>query len=163
MRILSTTCLALLFATACSDIGLFPKDGDAGAPDDPASEEDASTPVALDCVRDQLTGVELCGAVSACPEVWVERDRFPHCGFRPRPGAIDLICACDNFICSMGMAVTCEQAKVLLQTQSELGVCMQVHEGRCLDSQPEKPPSSNCDPTCIAECAGNPTCYEFCC
>lgn len=160
---LTSSLLALLFVTACSDIGLFPQGGDAGAEGGSEIEEDASTPVALDCVRDQLTNVELCAAVSACPDVWVERDRFPHCGFRPRPGVIDLVCACDGAICSMGMASTCEQAKALLQTQSELSVCLQVHEGRCLEPQPGTPPSSNCDPTCISECAGNPTCYEFCC
>lgn len=162
MRSILTTCALLLFSTACLEIGVVDQT-DAGADAGPQNGQDASTPVALDCARDERSGVEICTAVSACPDVWVERDRFPHCGFRPRAGVIDLVCLCDDFVCSMGMASTCEQARALLQSQTELGVCMQVHEGRCLDTQSQNPPSSNCDPTCISECAGNPTCYEFCC
>lgn len=159
---------ALLFTTACGEIGLFPKEeSDAGAAGDSGEERD-STPIGLGCARDPVSGVELCAALSACPNVVVERDLFPHCGFRPRAGVIDMVCACDGWICSMGMASTCEQAAALLQTQSELGVCLQVHDGRCLDAQPGGGPQPGandpkCDPVCISECAGNPTCYEFCC
>lgn len=159
--------LALLLATGCLEVGLPTDSVDGGAdaqPDDDDEGDDDATPIAHDCVRDPVTSVELCAALSACPDVWVERDRFPHCGFRNRAGVIDLVCACDGFICSMGLAATCQQAKELLATQSELAVCMQVHEGRCLEVEPQQPPTDpKCDPVCISECAGAPSCYELCC
>ena len=156
--------LALFLASGCLDIGM-PTDSADGGSDAQTDDEDEAdpTPVAYDCVRDPVTSVELCSALSACPDVVVERDRFPHCGFRNRAGTIDLVCACDNFVCSMGLASTCQQAKELLASQSELTVCMQVHEGRCVEVGAEQPSDPKCDPICISECAGVPSCYELCC
>lgn len=155
---------ALFLATGCIDLGMPPEDLDGGTDAQPDAEEpEEPTPIGLDCTRDEITGVELCAALTACPGVVVERDRFPHCGFRNRADQIDLVCACDNFVCSMGLASTCQQAKELLATQSELMVCMQMHEGRCLEVGTPQPSDPKCDPVCLSECAGAPSCYQLCC
>jgi len=155
--------LALLLASGCIELGMPNEELDGGTDAQPDDDEPEPTPVGVDCVRDGVTNVELCAALTACPEVVVERDRFPHCGFRNRADQIDLVCACDNYICSMGLASTCQQAKGLLATQSELMVCMQVHEGRCVEVGAPQPSDPKCDPVCLSECAGAPSCYQLCC
>jgi hypothetical protein len=76
-------------------------------------------------------GIVLCRAISLCPDVVVDSDMFPSCGFRVRGETIDLECWCDTALCPMGAPTTCEAAARLLDSQSEMGVCLQVHEGRC--------------------------------
>jgi hypothetical protein len=76
-------------------------------------------------------GVVLCRAISLCPQLVVDSDLFPNCGFRIRGEAIDLECWCDRALCPMGVPTTCEAAARLLDSQTEIGVCLQEHEGRC--------------------------------
>jgi hypothetical protein len=159
-------CLAALVALdGCVNFGLDPSaDGGAdGGADAAASSSDADLDATSgsNCATDPLSGAVLCAAISLCPQTKVDRDQFPDCGFRIHGDAIDLECSCQGALCAMGSAATCEQAAALLSGQSEQGVCTQVSEGRCI-GQPQPSGSSNCDPSCASDCAGDPTCMQMC-
>ena len=100
--------------------------GDAGT-----AAQDAG-PVGEGCGVESQTGITLCVATSLCPEVVVDTQSFPHCGFRIVGGQVDLVCGCSEAVCSMGAFSTCAQAAQLLTGQTEAQVCTQVAEGRCL-------------------------------
>lgn len=158
-------CLAaLLTLGGCLQFGLDPST-DGGADGGAGSASDASprAPTGADCAQDQLTGVVLCAENSLCPDVRVDRDKFPNCGYRVQGTVIDLQCDCQGALCSMGSAATCEQAATLLAQQSEQWVCTQVSEGRCF-GEPirDSGSSSSCDRSCANDCAGVPTCLQMC-
>lgn len=154
--------IALLALDGCLQFGLD-KSSDGGAEGGAASTSDggADTPSGVDCTQDELSGASLCAQISTCPEVRVDRDQFPNCGFRVHGDAIDLECGCQGALCSMGSAATCQQATALLAGQTEPQVCMQVSEGRCL-GQPVPGGSSTCDHLCASECGGAPSCLQMC-
>ena len=157
----------LLVLVSCIDFSVTPKGSDAGGSDAAASKRDAAVPDAgasagINCGNDPQTGQELCLGLSSCPGLVVNQNTFPGCGFRPTGGAtIDLECACSGFICPLGTATTCAQAKSLLAGQTYAGVCVQVSEGRCTSAARPSPPSS-CDKTCASQCGGDPTCLQGC-
>jgi hypothetical protein len=132
--------------------------GDGGAP-----AADAG-PVGEGCGTDPETGLTLCLATSLCPTVVVDPQALPGCGFRLHGGAVDLICACYDSICSMGAFATCAQAAQLLETQSQATVCAQVAEERCatVASPGEAPGGGTCDRQCIQECGGGAGCAQVC-
>lgn len=157
-------CLAALLALdGCVNFGLDPSaDGGAdAAAQSAASDAGDEAMTGLDCAQDELSGAILCAQISFCPEVRVDRDQFPDCGFRIHGDAIDLECGCQGALCSMGSAATCQQAAALLAGQTEPGVCTQVSEGRCF-GQPVPGGSSTCDHGCAADCAGVPSCLQMC-
>lgn len=158
---------ALLSLGGCLQIGQDPST-DGGADGGPASTSDAGSSagaaVGSDCAQDQLTGAVLCAQSTVCPGLRVERDRFPNCGYRINGTAIDLQCDCQGALCSMGVAATCDDAARLLAEQSEMWVCAQVNEGRCL-GEPIRgggAGESKCDRACASDCAGVPTCLQMC-
>jgi hypothetical protein len=103
---------------------------------------------------------------------------FPHCGFRIKSGATELVCACGQLLCSMGTYTTCTQAAALLMTQTEQQVCTQLAEDRCSAGTAAPSGSSGtsgtsgasgssgasgtCDHTCLAECGGGGGCASIC-
>jgi hypothetical protein len=123
--------LVLPLVSACVLPTLEPKDkgSDAGGSD--AGSSDAAPKVTGAGCSERAPGVSLCAAISTCPNVVVDPDQFPRCGFRIRGTAIDLECACGTALCPMGVPTTCEQAARLLDSQNEFLVCAQVDEGRC--------------------------------
>lgn len=123
------------------------------------------------CGIESGSGTQLCIATSLCPTVVVDTQAFPHCGFRIKAGASELVCACGDALCSMGVFTTCAQAASLLTSQTEQQVCTQVVEGRC-SVAPATPGSSgtsgtsggnpSCDKQCLSECGGGGACASIC-
>ncbi|MBX3228994.1 MAG: hypothetical protein KIT84_41315 [Labilithrix sp.] len=166
---------------ACLDIpGITsPEEDTSAATADAGATSDAGY-VGGGCGIEQTTGQQLCVATSMCPSLVVDVHAMPHCGFRVRGGAVDLLCACGASLCSMGVFNTCAQAGNLLENQSEAAVCAQVAEGRCLEAPvtpnaPAEPPvetttsSSStsgapdpCDRQCVKDCGGGAACASVC-
>jgi hypothetical protein len=152
------------------DVG-GPRGADAGASSAPIAS-DAGGPTGVDCAEDPITRVTLCTATTKCPNLAVDHDQFPRCGFRIREGgAFDLECWCDRWVCPMGAPKTCEDARALLASQTEVAVCTQVNEGRCLEvaKAPSASPGSNgsnggstCDRRCMSECGPSAGCKQVC-
>lgn len=124
------------------------------------------------CASDPTTHVELCTAVSVCPDVVVDHDVFPNCGFRLRGGiTFDLACWCDGWVCPMGAVSTCNEAQQALGSQSELQICVQVQEGRCTRPQGGATTGATgttgaVQPTgcqeCVRACGGSAACRSAC-
>ena len=123
------------------------------------------------CGIESGSGAQLCVATSLCPTVVVDTQALPHCGFRIKAGASELVCACGDQICSMGAFTTCAQAAGLLVSQTEASVCTQVAEGRCSagsaassssGSSGSSSSGSSCDKTCLQECGGGGGCASIC-
>jgi hypothetical protein len=133
--------LVSLAACSCMGFTIVPG-GDSssggGATDATTDASDGGTEggpgvTGVDCGPDPDTGVVLCLGISACPNLLVDPDLYPGCGFRVHDGSgvLDLECACYGQICPIGIATTCDQAVALMQDQSQYTVCMQIDEGRC--------------------------------
>jgi hypothetical protein len=140
--------------------------GDAGAAPTPASSADAAAgPTGVTgtaCALDSVSGVTLCTTIDLCPSLVVDHDLYPDCGFRVPGLSIDLECVCGDFLCAMGTALRCSQARDLLSQSSELAVCARQADGQCAARSPSKPAQSGCDRTCALECAGDPGCWKLC-
>lgn len=122
------------------------------------------------CGVERNSGIELCVATSMCPSVVVDTQAMPSCGFRVRGSVVDLVCACGTAICPVGAFSTCAEASQLLANQTEQGVCVQVAEGRCLESNGTTSSSGStssggnpaCDRDCMRECGGGAGCASVC-
>ncbi|MDB4943086.1 MAG: hypothetical protein JWP97_2620 [Labilithrix sp.] len=181
--------LAAVFAVAgCSLLQLTQSGDDNAAKSASTTTADAAAAETVDggiigggCGIDTATGQTLCLVTSACPTLIVDHEALPDCGFRIRGTITELVCACDNAICSMGTYATCAQAAALLTSQSEVTVCAQVAEGRCaVNTAPAPTPSStssasstsssstssssgsSCDRTCLQECGSGAGCASIC-
>jgi hypothetical protein len=124
------------------------------------TQNPASGATGTNCV-DFGSGVVLCTTTSLCPNVAVDHDLYPNCGFRVPSSSIDLECACDNMLCPMGSALGCSQALDLMASQSELTVCAQSNEGRCA-ALTTQPTVGSCDRSCAATCVSDPLCLRLC-
>lgn len=139
MRVASVA--SLLITCSCFGFNIIPSTDDSSqqqgtdAAATPAADSTTDSAVLGGlCGVDPDTGVTLCLAISTCPDVVIDPDLFPGCGFRIHPTSVDVIdmeCACYGQICPIGVATTCAQAATLMQDQSQYTVCMQVDEGRC--------------------------------
>ncbi len=125
--------------------------------------------VGAGCGIETGSSTQLCVATSLCPNVVVDTTDLPHCGFRIRGGASELVCGCGDSICSMGAFTTCAQAAALLTSQTEQQVCTQLAEGRCSAGVPTPGTSSStsssgssCDKSCMADCGGGSACASIC-
>lgn len=147
--------------------------GDAGASGDGSASSSAAIVeagvVGGGCGIEQKSGLQLCIATSMCPNVVVDTQSMPSCGFRVRGNAVDLICVCGSAICPMGIFTTCAEAAQLLANQTEQGVCVQVAEGRCVDTGASSSSSSSssggnpaCDKKCMSDCGGGAACASIC-
>lgn len=119
------------------NLGSKKSTGDAGATDGAASDGStdgqvtATTPQGVDCGQDPYTGVILCSAISTCPNIYIDPDLYPECGFRVRGSILDMECACYGKLCPIGVTTSCTEAASLLANQSQYSVCAQINEGRC--------------------------------
>lgn len=127
---------------------------------------DGATWVGQGCGVEQESGLQLCAVTNMCPNVVIDTQVFPHCGFRIRGSAIDLVCGCNGAVCPMGIFTSCTQAAQLLTSQTEQSVCAQVNEGRCTQGSAPTSSSSganpNCDKQCMTECGGGAACASLC-
>lgn len=182
---LSRTALAALAAlaasvalsaasAACIDIST----GTGGQGAQAAAASDAGVeagPEGAGCGTDPSTGVTLCTATSECPTLAVDHDAFPHCGFRIRGTATELLCLCEGQLCPVGVYASCEEAAQLLSAQTEANVCVQRLEGRCSAGASGggggggqtpvtgvDPAVKTCNEQCTRECAGIPNCRQLC-
>lgn len=120
------------------------------------------------CGLEQSSGVQLCSATSQCPNVVVDTQAMPHCGFRIRGTIVDLVCACGTAICPMGAFTTCAEASQLLSSQTEQGVCVQLAEGRCVGGETTGAAGGGsganpaCDQQCVKDCGGGAACASVC-
>ncbi len=160
--------LAVLAALPVVGCGLeqITQGGSAAKATDGGTDAAEAGVVGAGCGRETSSGQELCVATSVCPNVVVDTQTFPHCGFRVRGSASELVCACGESICSMGAFSTCAQASALLRSQTEATVCMQVAEERCSAGTPvASPPSTSkptCDRQCLQECGQGAGCASIC-
>jgi hypothetical protein len=159
--------LCLPFLTGCLQIGPS-SDADAGAPAPGASSAPGDAAAVDDrmggsnCALDSISGVTLCTSVAVCPGLAVDHDVYPDCGFRVPSSSIDLECVCGDFLCPIGAALGCGQAKDLLDSHSELDTCIQASDGRCAPRSAPKMGGSSCDHACADVCAGDPGCLQLC-
>jgi hypothetical protein len=164
-------CVVALVASGCGleQLASAGKGAEGGAPADGGEAGDGATWTGQGCGVEGQSGMQLCAATSMCPNVVVDTQVFPHCGFRIRGSAIDLVCGCNGFVCPMGVFTTCAQATQLLTQQTEAAVCTQVNEGRCT-AAPGSPSGSSgssgsggaCDKQCLKECGGGAGCASLC-
>lgn len=142
-----------------AEAGAAATTGDGGA---------SASPVGGACGIEENSGSQLCRAVSTCPNVVVDSQAMPHCGFRIRGAAVDLVCGCNDSLCPVGIFTTCAEAAQLLANQTEQGVCIQLAEGRCFETaaQPSTSKQSGgnpaCDRQCVTDCGGGAACAEIC-
>jgi hypothetical protein len=113
------------------------------------------------CGTESSTGTTLCIATSMCPDVVVDTQATPHCGFRVRGASVDLVCGCGTSICPMGVFATCAEARALLASQTESAVCTQIAEDRCTETTAPTAPSA-CDRACMRDCGGGSGCAAVC-
>jgi hypothetical protein len=138
--------------------------GDAGSASGSAASD--AGPTGAGCVEDPESQVILCAQIDTCPNVTVDPDVYPDCGFRLHDGtALDLECLCAGALCPIGVPTTCDDASRLLGAQSSLIVCQQVAEGRCValagGGSDAGSSSSPCS-ACAAQCGGTPSCFQAC-
>jgi hypothetical protein len=131
LMVAQTACIGFNFGSKKSSGDAGTTDGgtsDAATPDTGTSTGSAK---GIDCGQDPYTGVVLCSAISTCPDIYVDYDVFPECGFRVHGSLLDLECACYGKLCPIGVTTSCSEAAALLQSQSSYTVCAQINEGRC--------------------------------
>lgn len=153
--------------------GTGTRSGDGGAADGGDGGADAGIQGA-GCGIERQTGITLCAATSMCPNLVIDTQAFPSCGFRIRGGSVDLVCGCGEQICPMGVFATCAQAQQLLTSQTEQQVCAQLGDGRCTDATGSGGSSTSsssggsssggigCDKQCMQECGGGAGCASVC-
>lgn len=173
---------ALACAGAACSLDQLTKSGASSTASDGGTADgggDASV-VGAGCGVEGESGAQLCRATALCPNVVVDGETLPHCGFRIRGAIVDLVCACGQALCSMGVYTTCAQAARLLTTQTEQQVCIQVNENRCTPVPTSASSGSGggssgggggsgsgnnkpgCDKACVAECGGGSACASVC-
>jgi hypothetical protein len=160
--------------------GLQPQNGggEEGVDGGPTSTADGGAEAGIQgayCGAERQTGIQLCAATSMCPNIVVDTQAMPSCGFRIRGASVDLVCGCGEQVCPMGVFANCAQAAQLLANQTEGQVCAQVSEGRCTSpttsttsssssggSTSSSGGSSACDKQCYADCGGGAACASVC-
>jgi hypothetical protein len=136
MKALSMAFLAAAGVSGCVGFSIGDKKASQSSQTDQqaasAADAGADSAAGIDCIVEPTTGKTLCTGIAACPDVVVDHDVYPNCGFRPG-STLALECACNGSLCPLGIASTCEEAAKLLAAQSESIVCLQVSEGRCTE------------------------------
>lgn len=173
--LLAPSALALAtsaLAVACAIADVSTGSGKSASRDGGAAADAGDAASAIQgagCGVEQESGLTLCAATSACPNVVVDTQALPTCGFRIQGTAVDLVCGCNGAVCSMGAYTTCAQASQLLTSQTLQGVCTQAIEGRCPAGAGASSSSSSsgstktgCDKQCLSECGGGAGCASVC-
>jgi hypothetical protein len=120
------------------------------------------------CATDSTGTVTLCQGISTCPGVTVDPGAFPNCGFLvDGTSVLDVECVCSDSLCPIGVPQTCADVTALLNAQTELGICSQVSEGRCISLiaptvDASTTSTSTCTSDCQMECSGEPDCLVAC-
>lgn len=160
---------AVFFLGAVSGCLQISTGTDAGTASPSASGTAGSTALMGEgCATDSSGTVTLCQRISTCPGVTVDPSAFPNCGFVvDGTSVLDVECVCSGFLCPVGVPQTCADVTTLLSAQTELGICGQVAESRCiaLTTAPDASVStsaSSCTSQCQAECSGEPDCLVAC-
>lgn len=86
------------------------------------------------CTTDPESQITLCEQIANCPGVDVDPGAYPNCGFRLHAASTyDIECWCGDYLCPVGVPVSCTTAGQLLDQQSSsLIVCEQASNGACL-------------------------------
>lgn len=173
LTVLAGSVLVAGALVACGFADLTQGSGaDAGAATTGEGGVDGGGVTGAGCGIESQSGATLCVATTMCPEVVVDTDSFPNCGFRIRGSTVDLVCGCGDSVCPMGIFNNCAQAADLLTTQTAQGVCVQVTEGRCQAVASSSSSSSStssgstkdprCDQECVQQCGGGAACASVC-
>ncbi len=158
-------CLCAL-AVACGVVK--PLGGDSQAQGSGASSSSgsgSSKDTGVGCGTDPESGVKLCLGTTECPDVSLDTDAFPDCGFRTTSGSYDLECVCNgNTLCPVGVASSCAEIGDLFAHKSLADFCNQSGCKEVAPSGTSKPAtrSPSCDASCAADCAGNAPCVQAC-
>jgi hypothetical protein len=163
--------LLWLAAAATTSCGVKPL---ADGSDDTQSSSGASTTkqTGVNCGTDPESGVKLCLGTSECPDVKLDADAFPSCGFHSTTKRYDIECVCNGTeLCPVGVASSCDDIAGLFVHKSVADVCNQISDGACTpvarsagSASPSAPggTSSSCDRGCVADCEGSPPCVQAC-
>jgi hypothetical protein len=140
---------------------------DAGPPGDAALGAATGT----GCGTDSTTGATLCVSTTQCPNVSVDPNVLPECGFYISGSTTYLACLCADALCPIGQPTTCAQAAALLAGTNEGTVCGEMASGQCTalavsttDASTAAAPDagSGCDQSCYSSCGGVPDCIQLC-
>ena len=165
-RTLAPVLLALTSAVGC---GVKPLGS--GSDSDGTSGAATSAETGVNCGTDPDTGVRLCLGTTECPDVQVDADAFPSCGFHTTSKSYDLECVCNaSELCPVGVASSCDEIAALFKHESLADVCNQSGDGTCTSvsngggasSAPPSNTSPTCDKGCVADCEGSAPCIQAC-
>jgi len=119
--------------------------------------------------------ISLCLAISSCPNLVLNPQVFPECGFRIHGTAIDPECVCGNYLCPIGVPTTCAEAASEASGDATYdSVCEQSVEGSCLQlnatgssggsgsSGSSSGSSTSACQQCIQSCDNVPSCIDAC-
>jgi hypothetical protein len=129
---------------------------------------DASTGAGTNCGADPTTGATLCLELNLCPNIAVNSNVYPGCGFQVSGTGIDIECLCGQYLCPLGATATCAAAATLLAQSNEASVCAGQYKGTCTYLAGSSATSTStsgtttCDPVCSSQCVNDPTCIEYC-
>jgi hypothetical protein len=118
-------------------------------------------------------GVTLCVSTSECPNVSVNQDTFPECGFYITSSGTFLACLCSNYLCSIGQPTSCVEAASMLAATNEGTVCGQVSNDTCTavalsstdagtTTTDAGAADSGCNASCELMCGSDPDCIQLC-
>jgi len=112
------------------------------------------------------TSIAICLYISSCPNLVLNPQVFPQCGFRIHGDAIDPECLCGNYLCPIGSPASCTEAATEASGDTNYdSVCEQSVEGHCLDltaAGSSGTTSPTACQTCIAGCDNVPSCVDAC-
>jgi len=120
------------------------------------------------CTTDVTTHVALCSGTSQCPNISVDTQQFPNCGFRTLQPTFDLECICfGNYLCPVGVVSSCQEIAGLFSGKTLNDVCNQVSLGYCtqntgIPANGTGGATSTCNQDCYSGCVGAPTCIVAC-
>lgn len=165
-RPLMAACAGFLVSVASGCLQLS-TGTDAGTESSATGTAGSTSLTGSNCATDSTGTVTLCQGISTCPSVTVDPAAFPNCGFLvDGTSVLDVECVCSGFLCSIGVPQTCADVTSLLNAQTELGVCSQVSEGRCISLTPStvdaSVSTSTCTSECQQQCSGEPDCLVAC-
>lgn len=161
--------LSLCFCALAVGCGVVkPLGGDSQSQNSGSSSSSSSSSpkdTGVSCGADPDSGQTLCLGTTECPNVSLDTDSFPDCGFRTTSGSYDLECVCNgNTLCPVGVASSCAEIGDLFAHKSLADFCNQEDCKEIAPSKTSKPAtrSPSCDTSCADDCAGNAPCVQAC-
>jgi hypothetical protein len=133
----------------------------ASSSNEDAGASGAATAEGASCTQVSST-ISLCLYISSCPNLILNPQVFPNCGFRIHGDAIDPECLCGNTICPIGQPTSCAEAAA--DSSGDVtydSVCEQSVEGHCTSLGGGSSTSSACQ-TCVQNCDNVPACIDAC-